>query len=138
MIHPAKLEDIDRGRFSDAVEESFRIASRHQFFVWSQSSLQALIPHEILICGIEDGSRQGMAVHRFSASRYFRQEHFSVVADPLNGLMPRMMAVAEGNRSSVIFCPSPNRRAAPMQTPRTGLCGPSAQFQARPMFGSRT
>ena len=112
MSHPAKLEEIDRGRFSDAVEESFRISSRHQFFVWSQSSLQALIPHEILICGIEDGSRQGMAVHRFSASRYFRSEHFSVVADPLTGQMPRMLAVAEGNRASVIFCPIVGGRSA--------------------------
>ena len=112
MSHPSKLEDVDRGRFSDAVEESFRISSRHQFFVWSQSSLQALIPHEILICGIEDGSRQGMAVHRFSASRYFRQEHFDAVADPLTGLMPRMLAVAEGSRSSVIFCPLATGREA--------------------------
>ena len=112
MSHPIKLEDIDRGRFSDAVEESFRIASRHQFFVWSQSSLQALIPHEIMICGIEDGSRQGMAMHRFSASRYFRQEQFSIVADPLTGLMPRLLAIAEGNRSSVIFCPFASGRSA--------------------------
>lgn len=115
MSHPSRLEDIDRGRFSDAVEESFRISSRQQFFVWSQSSLQALIPHEILICGIEDGSRQGMAVHRFSASRYFRQEHFDVVADPLTGLMPRMLAVAEGRRSSVIFSPMDSGRAADEQ-----------------------
>jgi transcriptional regulator EpsA len=99
------LEEIDRVRFSDAVEASCRVSSRQQFFVWSQSSLQALIPHEILICGIEDGSRQGMAMHRFSASRYFRQEQFDVVADPLNGMMPRLLAVAASNRSNVIFCP---------------------------------
>ncbi|HZE90531.1 MAG TPA: XrtB/PEP-CTERM-associated transcriptional regulator EpsA [Rhizobacter sp.] len=100
------LEDIDRVRFADAVEASFRVFSRHQFFVWSQSSVQALIPHEILICGIEDGSRQGMAIHRFSGSRYFRQEQFDVVADPLNGLMPRLLAVATSSRSSIIFCPT--------------------------------
>jgi transcriptional regulator EpsA len=112
VSHHAKLEEVDKVRFSDAVEESFGIASRQQFFVWSQSSLRALIPHEILICGIEDGSRQGMAMHKFCASRYFRQEHFTVVADPLTGLMPRMLAVAEGSRSSVIFCPFLNARGA--------------------------
>ncbi len=105
MSHLPVLEEIDRVRFSDAVEASCRVSSRQQFFVWSQSSLQALIPHEILICGIEDGSRQGMAMHRFSASRYFRQEQFDVVADPLTGMMPRLLAVAASNRSSVIFCP---------------------------------
>ncbi|MBT9526039.1 MAG: hypothetical protein IV105_12340 [Rhizobacter sp.] len=111
MSHLPVLEEIDRVRFSDAVEASCRVSSRQQFFVWSQSSLQALIPHEILICGIEDGSRQGMAMHRFSASRYFRQEQFDVVADPLNGMMPRLLAVAASNRSNVIFCPYSSGKA---------------------------
>lgn len=110
MNNQAYLDDEHRRRFSDAVEASFHVSSRQQFFVWSQSSVHALIPHEILICGIEDGSRQGMAVHRFSASRHFRQEHFEVVSDPLTGLMPRLMATAEGDRSSVIFCPLDNGR----------------------------
>ncbi|MEI7465121.1 MAG: XrtB/PEP-CTERM-associated transcriptional regulator EpsA [Burkholderiales bacterium] len=105
MSQQPRLNDADRGRYADAVEASYLVSSRHQFFVWSQSSVQSLIPHEILICGIEDGSRQGMSMHRFSASRYFRQEHFDIVSDPLSGLMPRLLAAAEGNRSSVVFCP---------------------------------
>ena len=106
MSQAPKLNDIDRDRFSDAVEASFSVSSRQQFFVWSQSSVQALIPHEILICGIEDGSRQGVSMHRFSASRYFRQEHFDVVADPMTGLVPRLLAAAEAHRSTVVFCPA--------------------------------
>lgn len=112
MSHPPRLDDVDRGRYADAVEASFLVSSRHQFFVWSQSSVQALIPHEILICGIEDGSRQGMSMHRFSASRYFRQEHFDVVADPMTGLMPRLLAAAEGHRSAVVFCPAAHGKPA--------------------------
>ncbi len=112
MSESPRLNDADRGRYADAVEASFLVSSRQQFFVWSQSSVQSLIPHEILICGIEDGSRQGMAVHRFTASRYFRQEHFDIVADPMTGLMPRLMAAAEGTRSSVIFCPFAKGRSA--------------------------
>ncbi len=104
MSQAPRLDDDDRGRFSDAVEASFSVQSRQQFFVWSQSSVQALIPHEILICAIEDGSRQGMAVHRFSASRYFKQEQFDVVADPATGLIPRLLAGAEAGRATVILC----------------------------------
>ncbi|HSV70556.1 MAG TPA: XrtB/PEP-CTERM-associated transcriptional regulator EpsA [Methylibium sp.] len=107
MSRAPRLDEADRGRFSDAVEASFAVSSRQQFFVWTQSSVQALLPHEILICGIEDGSRQGMAVHRFSASRYFRQPHFDAVADPMNGLLPRLMAAAEVQR--VVFCPATAR-----------------------------
>ena len=110
MSDSPKLNDVDRERFAEVVESSFVVGSRHQFFVWSQSSLQSLLPHEILICGIEDGSRQGMAVHRFSASRYFRQEQFDVVSDPLTGLMPRLMAVAEVSRAPIIFCPMDSDR----------------------------
>ena len=107
------LAEADRVRFCDAVEASFGIASRQQFFVWTQSALQALIPHEILICGIEDGSRQGMGVHKFSSSRYFRQEHFDVVADPLQGLMPRLFAVADSQSSSVVLSPDPGEQGRP-------------------------
>ena len=106
MSQAPKLKDLDRERFSDAVEASFPVASRPQFFAWSQSSLQALIPHEILICGIEDGSRQGVSMHRFSASRYFRQEHFDVIADPMTGLVPRLLAAAEAHQATVVFSPA--------------------------------
>lgn len=106
MNQTVKLNDIERERFSDAVEASYGVASRQQFFVWSQSSLQALIPHEILICGIEDGSRQGVSMHRFCATRYFRQEHFDVIADPNTGLVPKLLASAEAHRSSLVFSPA--------------------------------
>jgi transcriptional regulator EpsA len=105
LNNTVRLNDIDRERFSDAVETSFSISSRQQFFVWSQSPLQAMIPHEILICGIEDGSRQGVSMHRFSTSRYFRQEHFDVIADPTRGLVPKLLATAEAHRSALVFCP---------------------------------
>ena len=50
-----RLGAIERERFSDAVEASFNVSVRSQFFVWSQSALHNLLPHEIFICGIADG-----------------------------------------------------------------------------------
>ena len=114
MSEGALLNDVDRQRFAEAVEASFAVSTRSQLFVWTQSSFHALVPHEILICGIEDGSRQGMAVHRFSASRYFRQSQFDVVADPLTGLTPKLLALTERSRESVVFCPAePGKTTAP-------------------------
>jgi transcriptional regulator EpsA len=63
------------------------------------------VPHEVLICGIEDGSRHGLAVHRFSSSRDFGQAQFDAVAHATTGLLPRLVTVAEGTRGRVIFCP---------------------------------
>ncbi len=112
MTEPTRLDERDRERFSDAVEASYSVSVRPQFFVWTQSALQGLLPHEILICGIVDGSRQGITVHRFSASRYFRQEQFDAVCDPASGLMPRLMAAVEGSRSTVVMSPAAKPRSA--------------------------
>lgn len=106
MSPAPKLQELDRERFSNAVEASFSVSSRQQFFVWTQSSVQALVPHEILICGIEDGSRRGVSMHRFTASRYFRQEHFDIVSDPMKGLVPLLLAASDAHRSTVVFCPA--------------------------------
>lgn len=112
MSDPPRLDERDRDRFTDAAEASFSVSVRPRFFVWTQSSLQGLVPHEILICGIVDGSRQGITVHRFSASRYFGQTQFDAVCDPASGLMPRLLAAAEGSRSSVVMSPVAHPRAA--------------------------
>ena len=62
------------------------VTQRHHFFNWVQGPLQALIPHEILLCGVAD--RRGRLQHEcFSASRYFQDEHFKSVCHPADGLL---------------------------------------------------
>jgi transcriptional regulator EpsA len=107
-----RLDELERERFSNAVESAFPVVVRSQFFGWTQSAVQAFLPHEILICGIVDDSRQGMVLHRFCATRYFRQEHFDALCDPTTGLVPRLMAAAEGGRSTVVISPSDRDRPA--------------------------
>lgn len=66
------------------------VNQRHQFFNWIQWPLQSLIPHEILLCGVTDES--GRLLHQwFSASRYFREEHFNSVCHDAKGLMAQML-----------------------------------------------
>jgi transcriptional regulator EpsA len=110
-----RLSEIDRERFTDAVEASYAVSIRPQFFTWSQSVLQGVLPHEVLICGVADGSNQGMTMHRFSASRYFRQEQFNAVCDPAEGLLPRLLAAAEGGRTSVVTSPADPRRTQALE-----------------------
>ncbi|WP_428423379.1 XrtB/PEP-CTERM-associated transcriptional regulator EpsA [Methylibium sp.] len=111
MTSPIKLDEDDRQRFSEAVEASFAVSTRQQFFLWTHNAFRALVPHEILVCGIEDGSREGMGMHRFSASRYFRQEQFDAVSDPLTGLIPRLTTVRQRTGRPVVFCPAEDGRA---------------------------
>lgn len=70
---------------------SCTISRRHQFFNWAHGPLQSLIPHEILLCGITNDA--GIMTHeRFSACRYFRDEHFTRVCDSASGLLNQLIA----------------------------------------------
>lgn len=101
---PFQLDERDIQRFSDVIAASMDVSTRHQFFTWLHSSVQGLVPHEILLCGVRDQSGRGMALHRFSATRYFRDEHFDAVADPLTGLVPTVLGIAETTGRTTVLC----------------------------------
>ncbi len=101
---PFHLDERDTQRFSDVVAASMEVSTRPQFFSWLHSSVQGLVPHEILLCGIREASGKAMSMHRFSASRYFRDEHFEAIADPRSGLVPIVLAAAESMRRTTLVC----------------------------------
>lgn len=115
MTAAIRLDERDRERLADTVESSFAVEVRSQFFIWTHGALQSMLPHQVLICGIVDSSRQGIALHRFSACRYFGQEQFDAVADPATGLLPKLLAAAEGVRNSLVLSPALNPRMADHQ-----------------------
>ena len=107
--------DADWDRFSNAVEASFDVQSRSQFFVWTQSAVQGLVPQQILLCGIRDPNGSHMLIQHFSASRYFRQEHFEAVANPQRGLLPLLVTVARDTGEPIVFSPLEAPRASHQQ-----------------------
>ena len=99
-----RLDETRRYQFTEAVEASISVTSRQQFFVWTQSAVQGLVPHEILICGVREYGSPGVTLHHFSASRYFRQPQFEAVSDPTHGLVPTLTGMA-GWADGVVLCP---------------------------------
>lgn len=85
-----------------ALLASRAVSQRHHFFNWVHGPLQALIPHEILLCGVADES--GRLLHEcFSASRYFRKEQFKCVCHPTDGLLIQVLQQwRERNRPCLI------------------------------------
>lgn len=74
-----------------ALLASREVSQRHHFFNWVHGPVQALIPHEILLCGVADQS--GRLLHQcFSASRYFRDEHFKCVCHASDGLLAQVLS----------------------------------------------
>jgi transcriptional regulator EpsA len=110
---PVTLDETDWLRFTDAVEASFDVGSRQQFFVWTQSAVQGLVPHQILICGFKDNLSQTMLMQHFSASRYFRNEHFEAISDPESGIMGGLLAASAEQQDPIVFSPPLGAGVAP-------------------------
>lgn len=88
----SRLDAHERELLAEIVESSLRVVQRHQFYGWTQGIVQALLPHEILLCGVEDTGRPGFTMQYFSGTRYFRDDHFAAVSSAKDGLMQRLMA----------------------------------------------
>ena len=49
-----------------AIETAVEVRRRYQFFVWSQSYLQALVPHQLAVCGAYQRARKDMSFEAFN------------------------------------------------------------------------
>ncbi len=84
-----ELSDEESGHLARILIASNRVMLRHHFFNWVQGPVQSLIPHEILLCGVADDN--GTLLHeRFTACRYFKDEHFYRVVHPGSGLIGQL------------------------------------------------
>lgn len=89
MNNTCDLGDEDCGHLARILLDSRRVTLRHHFFSWVHGSVQSLIPHEIMLCGVADES--GCLLHeRFSACRYFKDDHFYRVTHPGHGLINQL------------------------------------------------
>ncbi len=86
MHNTNELGDEECGHLARILLASRRVTLRHHFFSWVHGPVQSLIPHEILLCGVADES--GCLLHeRFTACRYFRDDHYQRVIHPGSGLI---------------------------------------------------
>ena len=89
MHHTNELTDEECGHLARILLASRRVSLRHHFFSWVHGPVQSLIPHEILLCGVADES--GYLLHqRFTACRYFKDDHFHRVIHPGDGLINQL------------------------------------------------
>jgi transcriptional regulator EpsA len=89
MYQGDELNNEECGHLARILLAARRVNQRHQFFSWVHGPLQSLIPHEIMLCGVGDDG--GYMLHeRFSACRYFRDEHFHRTIQPGSGLIAQL------------------------------------------------
>jgi transcriptional regulator EpsA len=87
-----RLSAIERDHFAEIVESSLRVTERRHYFSWMQGILQTLIPHEIVICGADEGGSENLKLMYMSGSRYFRDEHFAASCQQPQGVVSRLVA----------------------------------------------
>jgi len=76
----------------DVMLSATNVLSASQFFAWTQGPLQALLPHEIMICATAEGPGQELRLRYFTATRYFKTEHFEAACNPRNGLITQVIS----------------------------------------------
>jgi transcriptional regulator EpsA len=98
---PARLNDSEREALLLNVDVSLRVHTRPQLFSWVQGALHSLIPHEVLLCGLQEGRQSPMRVDSFSTA--------AVDAAKLNetfqqdvSLVPALIRTWEENRCRAI------------------------------------
>ena len=90
MQNENELTDEECGHLARILLASRRVTLRHHFFSWVHGPVQSLIPHEILLCGLADES--GSLLHeRFTACRYFKDDHYSRVIQTGDGLISQLV-----------------------------------------------
>jgi len=72
------------------IQSSLTIRRRYQFYIWVQSRLNALVPHDVLVCGHHDPLRRGLSYDCFPMFPMER-EALAQLYEPTTGLMARVV-----------------------------------------------
>jgi transcriptional regulator EpsA len=87
---PASLSAVDSAMLVASIVEAVTVRKRFQFFSWTQSHLQTLLPHGVLICGLPRGTGTGMFFDYFHSIPLPTQS-LSKLCHPRDGIAVAML-----------------------------------------------
>lgn len=82
----------NQDRLINVMQSANNVLTPSQFFAWTQGPLQTLLPHEIMICATAEGPAQELRLRYFTATRYFKAEHFEAACNSRNGLIMQVIS----------------------------------------------
>ena len=86
VLSPEQAQAIVR-----LVEAAPGVRRRYQFFVWTQSQMQALLPHQLLVCGAYQRQRRAVVLDAFH-SIVLAPELLASLTDPQSPLVAALVA----------------------------------------------
>ena len=105
--NPARFDPFELESLMLNLDASLRIRARHQFFGWTQGTLQSLIEHQLLICALHNGGPAKFYVDSFSIVPV-EPTHFSELFRQDVSLVPHLIKSWEENHSQVVNCEAGN------------------------------
>jgi transcriptional regulator EpsA len=97
----ARLNDSQREALFLNVDVSLRVHTRPQLFSWVQGAMQSLIPHEVLICALQEGRQTALRVDSFSTAPVDCARLNEVFQQDVS-LVPHLIKLWEENRCQAI------------------------------------
>src|SRR3989449_504755 len=101
--NPARFESFELELLMLNLDASLRIRARHQFFGWTQGTLQGLIEHQLLICALHNSGPAKFHVDSFSTVPV-EPAHFSELFRQDVILVPHLIKSWEESHSQVVNC----------------------------------
>jgi transcriptional regulator EpsA len=100
---PARLNESEREALLLNIDVSLRVHTRPQLFSWVQGALHSLIPHEVLVCGLQEGRQTAMRVDSFSTAPVDCARLNEMFQQDVS-LVPHLIKLWEENRCQAILC----------------------------------
>src|SRR5437762_11916181 len=100
---PARLNDSEREALLLNIDVSLRVHTRPQLFSWVQGALQSMIPHEVLVCGLQENRQAAMRVDSFSTAPVDCARLNELFQQDVS-LVPHLIKLWEENRCQAITC----------------------------------
>jgi transcriptional regulator EpsA len=98
---PARMNDSEREALLLNIDLSLRVHTRAQLFSWVQGALHSLIPHEVLMCGLQEGRQSPMRVDSFSTAPVDAEKLKETFQQDVS-LVPQLIKLWEENRCRAI------------------------------------
>src|SRR5256885_2202778 len=98
-----RLNDSEREALLLNIDVSLRVHTRPQLFSWVQGALQSLIPHEVLLCGLQENRQGVMRVDSFSTAPVDSARLNELFQQDVS-LVPHLIKLWEENRCRAVLC----------------------------------
>lgn len=125
-INTVNLSPYQKEALLEVITASLDVTRRTHLFSLLQGSFQALIPHEIMVCGIRMSEDEHIEFDHFSSTRYFTDQHLDEATLPEQGVIWRAMSAWSKSHKPIFLADGLEKgefaiHSVPFEEPEGGL-----------------